>query len=52
MHFCHFIHVRRGGGGNRLAHALVKRAVIAVDTDVWLEELPLDLDDVVQTYFP
>ena len=45
MHFCHFIHVCRGG--NRLAHALVNRAVLAADIDVWLEELPPDLDDVL-----
>ena len=50
MHFCHFIHVCRGG--NRLAHALVNRAVLAADIDVWLEELPPDLDDVLQTNFP
>ena len=36
-----------GGGGNRLAHALVNRAVLAADIDVWLEELPPDLDDVL-----
>ena len=40
------------GGGNRLAHALVNRAVLAADIDVWLEELPPDLDDVLQTNFP
>ena len=41
---CSFIHVRREG--NKLAHALSKRAVLSVDTDVWVEELPNDLDDV------
>ena len=42
------IHVRGGGGGNRLAHSLAKRAVLAADTDVWLKELPQDLVDVFQ----
>ena len=40
-----FIHL---GGGNRLAHSLAKQAVLAVDTDVWLEELSQDLIDVFQ----
>uniref|UniRef100_A0A7N2LAT9 RNase H type-1 domain-containing protein n=1 Tax=Quercus lobata TaxID=97700 RepID=A0A7N2LAT9_QUELO len=30
----------------RLAHSLARRAVLAADTNVWLEELPQDLDDV------
>ncbi|XP_030973303.1 uncharacterized protein LOC115993151 [Quercus lobata] len=46
MQFCNFIHIRRGG--NKLAHSLAKRAVLAADTDVWLEELPQDLIDVLQ----
>ncbi|XP_050281886.1 uncharacterized protein LOC126722781 [Quercus robur] len=33
-------------GGNRLAPSLARRAVLAADTNVWLEELPQDLDDV------
>ena len=41
---CSFQHVRRMG--NNLAHALARRAVVSADTDVWVEELPLDLDDV------
>ena len=41
---CSFQHVRREG--NNLAHALARRAVISADTDVWVEDLPLDLDDV------
>ena len=36
-------------GGNNLAHFLARRAVLTVDTDVWLEELPQDLDDVFQS---
>ena len=35
-------------GDNRLAHSLAKRAVLAANTDVWLEELPQDLVDVFQ----
>ena len=41
---CNFQHVRREG--NKLAHALARRAVVFADTDVWVEELPSDLDDV------
>ena len=44
-----FSHVKRKG--NRLAHALARRAVSSVDTDVWLEDLPQDLDDVFQLDF-
>ena len=44
MQTCSFFHTRRGG--NRLAHSLAKQAVLAVDTDVWLEELSQDLIDV------
>lgn len=50
MQSCIFNHTRRGG--NRLAHSLAKRAVLAVDTDVWLEELPQDLVDVFQFDLP
>ena len=32
MQFCNFIHIRRGG--NKLAHSLAKRAVLAADTDM------------------
>ena len=42
---CSFIHVRREG--NKLAHALDRRAVLSADTDVWVEELPNDLDDSI-----
>jgi len=41
---CNFQHVRREG--NKLAHALARRAVVSADIDVWVEELPSDLDDV------
>ena len=37
-----FIHV----GENRLAHFLAKRIVLAVDINMWLEELSQDLVDV------
>ena len=43
---CSFLHVKRKG--NRLAHALARRAVSSADTDVWLEDLPQDLVDVFQ----
>ena len=44
---CKFNHVRREG--NRLAHVLAKRAVIYVDTNVWVESLPSDMDIVFQS---
>ena len=40
---CSFLHVNRRG--NKLAHPLARRAVLSADTDVWLEDLPRDLDD-------
>lgn len=43
---CKFIHVRRGG--NKLAHTLARRAVSSVDFDVWVEEIPSDLESVFQ----
>ena len=49
MRFCKFQHVKREG--NRLAHALVRRAVLSADTDVWVESLPSDLEDVFQSDF-
>ncbi|KAK9999726.1 hypothetical protein SO802_019329 [Lithocarpus litseifolius] len=42
---CNFQHVKREG--NKLAHALARRAVVFADTDVWVEELLVDLDDVI-----
>lgn len=39
-----FQHIRREG--NNLAQALARRAVVFVDTGVWVEELPTDLEDV------
>ena len=47
---CSFLHVKRKV--NRLAHALARRAVSSANTDVWLEDLPPDLDDVFQFDFP
>ena len=47
---CQFLHVRREG--NRLAHALARRAISTANTDVWVEELPSDLDAGFQSDFP
>ena len=41
---CSFCHVNREG--NKLAHALTRRAVAFIDFDVWLEDLPRDFEDV------
>ena len=38
--------------GNRLAHGLAKRAALVADTDVWVEDLPSDLDVVFQSDVP
>ena len=43
---CQFQHV--GREGNRLAHNLAIRAVLYVDIDVWVKDLPKDLDDIFQ----
>ena len=47
---CSFLHVKHKG--NRLAHALACRAVSSADTDMWLEDLPPDLDNVFQFDLP
>ena len=46
LQICSFHHVLREG--NSLAHSLARRVVLTADTDVWVEELPSDLDDVFQ----
>ena len=46
---CSFHHVKREG--NKLAHSLARRAVLSADVDVWVEELPEDLDAVFQGDF-
>ena len=46
---CQFQHVRRGG--NKLAHAFARKAVLFADCDVWVEELPSDLEVVFQIDF-
>ena len=38
--------------GNRLAHALTHRAVSFANFDVWLEDLPYDLDDIFKFDLP
>lgn len=50
LRHCQFLHVSRDG--NRLAHALVRRAISTADIDVWVKELPSDLDVVFQYEFP
>ena len=46
---CHFQHVRREG--NKLAHALTRRAVSSADFDLWVKELPSDLENVFLSDF-
>ncbi|KAK7852655.1 hypothetical protein CFP56_038305 [Quercus suber] len=46
LELCSFHHVKREG--NKLAHSLPRRAVLSADMDVWVEELPEDLDAVFQ----
>ena len=50
MQACHFQHVRREG--NKLAHALARRAVSSADYDVWVEDLPSELEVVFQSDLP
>ena len=47
---CSFLHVKRKG--NSLAHALARRAVSSANLNVWLENLPRDLDDIFQFDLP
>ena len=37
-----------GGEGNKLAYALIRRAILSANTNVCLEYIPLDLEDVFQ----
>ena len=43
---CSFLHVKCKGNG--LAHALARRAISSANLNVWLEDLPWDLDDIFQ----
>ena len=45
-----FQHVRRDE--NRLAHNLAKKAVLFADLEVWVEDLPEDMDVVFQADLP
>ena len=47
---CLFQHVRREG--NMLAHCSAKKAVFSADTDVWVESLPEDVEDVFHLDLP
>ena len=47
---CMFQHVRRDE--NRLAHNLAKKAVLFADLEVWVEDLPEDMDVVFQADLP
>jgi hypothetical protein len=46
LRHCSYQHV--GRDGNKLAHCLARRAVSTADIDVWVEDLPGDLDDVFE----
>ena len=43
---CQLKHISREG--NSLAHALARRVVLTADIEIWVEELPTNLDDVFQ----
>ena len=45
-----FQHVRRDV--NRLVHSLVKKAVLSADLEIWVEDLPEDVDVVFQSNLP
>ena len=47
---CMFQHVR--WDGNRLAHSLAKKIVLSADLEVWVEDLPKDMDVVFQSDLP
>ena len=47
LRHCSYQHV--SWNGNKLAHCLARRAVSTADTDVWVEDLPGDLDAVFQS---
>ena len=47
LRHCSYQHV--GRDGNKLAHCLARRVVSSADTDVWVEDIPEDLDVVFQT---
>ena len=47
---CSFKHIKRDE--NKLAHVLARRAILTADTDVWLENLPPNLDDVFHYDLP
>ena len=47
---CLFRHVRREG--NKLAHCLAKKTVLYADTDIWVESLLEDVEDVFHSDLP
>ena len=47
---CMFQHVRRDV--NRLAHSLVKKVVLSTNLEIWIEDLPEDVDVVFQSDLP
>ena len=47
---CMFQHV--GRDGNKLAHSLAKKAVLSADLEIWVEDLPKDVDVVFQSDLP
>ena len=50
LQFCQFQHVR--WDGNKLAHAQARRAVPSIDYDVWVEDLPSELEVIFQSDLP
>ena len=47
LRHCSYQHV--GRDGNKLAHCLARRVVSTADIDVWVEDLPRDLDAKFQS---